>query len=615
MPSALTDGKTFRAGEQLRTLLHRQRPLFRARWIPAIFACALLYLSGVPAHAAYRVTVDAPAPLKNLLTEFLDLTRYQDRDDLNTDQLNYMLATVDDQVKKLTATEGYFSPKTTVKVDRAEGATQVYLTVEPGPRTVVTKAEVEVAGEAVTATPSQAARVKRSWRLTEGEPFRQEDWSEAKQNGLQILQQRRYPAARIDNSEALVLADRQQAELNVRYDSGPLFTLGAPEVTGAQRYPSTIIDNVNPLQPGEEYNVERLLEFQRQILKTPYYSNVVVDIDKDPANAKQTPVKVQVTEFPTQRVRGAAGYATDTGARLEGLYTHNNMFGRAWVLDAQARMEQRRQLGSLDLAMPPGDRAYVNSVHTSIERTTLEGIDLRTRRLGVRRARSTDTMDVSYSLEYYSDRLQQLDGTTLPSDVFVQPGTHQALVAGIERTWRRVDNPAFPRKGNIINAQAGVALEHLLSDDSFFRFYGRIRQYYPVGRRDLVLLRGELGAVINRGGNAGVPASLLFRAGGTESVRGYGYQSIGSVRNGTVYPTRYLATGSVEYQHWLTREWGAAVFYDVGTAIDNWSGKQFFHGVGIGARWRSPVGRVNADLAYGIQDRKIRPHLSLGVAF
>ena len=37
-------------------------------------------------------------------------------------------------------------------------------------------------------------------------------------------------------------------------------------------------------------------------------------------------------------------------------------------------------------------------------------------------------------------------------------------------------------------------------------------------------------------------------------------------------------------------QWGAAVFYDVGTATDNWPDKQIFQGVGVGARWRSPRG-------------------------
>lgn len=581
----------------------------------SLFACLLFCATSRPAAAAYRVELDAPAPLKELLAAHLDLVRYQDREDLNDDQLNFMLATAASQVARLTSTEGYFSPQTTVNVDRSRDTPVVRVRVDAGARTVVSKVDVEVSGAARERNPEQVERMRRTWRLKPGAAFRQEDWADTKQAGLQILQRRRYPAARIAGSGARIYPDLQEADLAVEYDSGPLFTLGPLHISGVERYPESIIHNVNPLRIGEEYSADRLLELQGRIQSTPYFSNVVINVDKDPAHAAQAPVNVRVTEFPTQRLRAGVGYATDTGAHLEGRYSHYNVFGRAWVLDAQTRLEQRRQLGALELAMPPDSAAYVNSAHASEERTTLEGVDLRSRRLGLRRTRNTDKRDFAYTLKYYSDQLQQLSGAALPPDTVVLPGTHRALVAGIALTRRQVDNPRFPRRGYLASLETGAALQGVLTDQTFFRVYSQLRQYHPVGKRDVAILRGELGAVITKGGNAAIPASLLFRAGGTESVRGYGYQSIGNERDGTVYPTRYLVTAGAEYQRWFLANWGAALFYDVGTASDRWAGKKFFHGIGIGARYRSPIGPINADLAYGFQGGNIRPHLSLGIVF
>ncbi len=583
--------------------------------IPLLLVCFMFCFASPPAHAAYQVELTAPAPLNDLLTEHLDLLRYRDREDIDVDQLNFMIATVADQVARLASTEGYFSPRTVVKVDRESGATTVRLTVDAGPRTKVSKVNIAVSGAAEKHSPAQVDQLLQSWTLTAGEPFRQPDWADAKQAGLHILQRNRYPTARIRDSEARVYADEQETELIVNYDSGPLFTVGEPKISGASRYPESIIRNVNPLRTGEEYSSDRLLEFQRQILRTPYFSNAVVDIDRKAAHAERAPVNVQVTEYPAQRVRAGAGYTTDTGAHLDGRYSHNNLFGRAWVLNAQTRLEQERQFGALELAMPPVSGGFVHSMHGSVERTTLEGVELHSRRIGARRARATEKRDTAYTIDHYRDRLEQLSGATLPPDIVVQPGTHQALVAGIDRTRRQVDNLVFPRKGRVVSVQAGVALKGLLSDQTFFRIYGHAREYLPIGRRDLVILHVELGAVVTKGGNAAIPASLLFRAGGTDSVRGYDFQSIGNKRNGTVYPTRFLATGSIEYQHWISERWGGAVFYDVGMATDSWNGESLFHAVGVGARWRSPVGSVRADLAYGFQGNRLRPHLSLGAAF
>ena len=579
-----------------------------------LLTLALLLAPGL-AQAAYRTVIDAPAPLKALLTEFLDLARYQERADMNDEQLNFMIATASEQVARLAATEGYFSPKTTVNLEKNAAQPVVHVTVAPGKRTVVEKLTLDISGAVTARSPAQAEELRRGWSLRSGAPFRQADWASAKQEALDVLTRRRYPGARLVDSQARVDADANAAALSASYDSGPLFSLGALRVSGTRRYPESIVRNLNPLHAGEEYSVDRLLEFQRQVLRTPYFSNVVIDIDRNPENASAAPVVVEVTEFPTQRIRGGAGYTSDTGLHVEGLYSNADMFGRAYVLDAQLRLEQRRQFGTLTLSKPPEVDGFIDSAHISTDRTTLAGVDLRSRRLGVRRARESDRTQTAYTLEYYSDRLTQLNGAMLPANTVVEPGTHQAVVLGVERTLRRVDSLVFPRDGTILSGQAGVAIKGILTDQTFFRVYGRATRYLPIAKRDVVILRAELGSVVSKGGNSAIPASLLFRAGGTDSVRGYGFQTIGNVRAGTVYPTRFLATGSAEYQHWLSEQWGAAVFYDVGTAVDSLREKFLFHAVGAGARFRSPVGTVNADLAYGFQARTIRPHLSLGVAF
>jgi len=574
-----------------------------------------LLMAAAPASAAYKVELEAPRALRELLTQHLDLMRYREREDINDDQLRFMVETASEQVVELAATEGYFSPVSTMKIDNSVEPPVVRINVEAGPRTSVSRADVRVSGPAVQQAPQQVARLVEDWPLKVGAPFRQEDWANAKEAGLRALQERRYPAASIASSNAAIQADRNEAELAVDYQSGPLFTLGGLRIKGTERYPESIIRNVNPLKPGEEYDAGRLLALQRAVQRTPYFGNIVVDVARDAADPAMAPVDVTVTEYPTQRIRSGVGYATDTGARVEGRYSHNNVFGKAWVFDGQARLEQKRQSAKLDLAMPPDGRAWVNSVNASIERSTLEGVDLRSRRAGLRRARSTDTDDYAYTLQYYRDQLTRIDGAPLPPDVITPEGNHQALVAGYSLTRRKVDNPLFPRKGYIASVELGMALQGVLTDQTFFRAYSKLRRYWPVGERDLVLVRGELGAVISKGDNAAVPASLLFRTGGTESVRGYDFQSIGNVQGSTVYPTRYLAVAGVEYQRWFNDTWAGAVFYDVGTATDTWGDKELFQGVGVGARYRSPVGPVNVDIGYGIRNSTFKPHLSLGVAF
>ena len=556
-----------------------------------------------------------PAPLRKILETYLDLSRYQSREDIGEDQLKFMLATAPAQVTDLISTEGYFTPHTEIAVQDDGQGKLVRMTVDPGPRAIVSTADIEVGGAIASEDPERAAAVRSSWSLRPGQPFRQEDWATAKDEGLQTLQKSRYAAARLVESQARIDPDQHDAGLSAQYDSGPTFTLGELQISGTRRYPAQIIRNVNPLTPGELYSAERLLSLQRQIQNTPYFSNVIVSIDDDPEHPDMTPVKVQVSEFPAQRIRTGVGYSTDTGAQVEGRYSHYNVFNRAWAFDSQIKLEQQRQYGKLELAMPPDSKSFVNSVNASQDRTTLEGVDLRSLRFGVKRARSREFYDTAYTLDYYSDQLQQENGAALPPDTVTSPGTHRALVPGFSWARRDVDNAIFPRQGHLLSLQAGFAIKGLLTDQTFTRWDARYRLYVPVGKRDLMIFRTEGGAVFTKGSSTEVPASLLFRAGGSDSVRGYDYQSIGNEKDGTVYPNKYLLTGSAEYQHWFSQQWGSAVFYDIGTTADNWNNKKFFTGTGVGVRWRSPVGVVNADLAYGVQAKQFRPHISLGIAF
>ncbi|WP_395825614.1 autotransporter assembly complex family protein [Collimonas sp.] len=591
-----------------------------AWWVPSrsdglLGLLVLAALIAAPAAtAAYRVEIEAPSDLKRILEEHLDLSRYKDRVDLSDDQLKFLIDTVGDQITQLSSTEGYFSTTTSVTVETGELKT-IHLKVDTHQRTMVSQAVIDVTGSAATDSPERVGQIKENWGLPAGQPFRQADWPKAKDDGLQALQKRRYPAAKISSSEARITPEDNDAALAVEYDSGPGFTLGPLHITGTKRYPASIIENVNPLFVGEEYSVDRLLLLQRQIQNTSYFGNVIVSINDDPAHASETPVNVQVSEFPAQRLRAGLGYATDTGAQVQGRYTNYNLFGKAWVFDAQTKIEQRRQYDSLDLSMPPDTRSFVNGINGSYDRTTLQGVDLRSLKVGLKRARSLENYDTALTLDYYRDKLQQTDGATLPPNTVVQPGQHQALVPGFAWARRAVDDSIFPRSGHIFSIQTGFALKGLLTDQTFFRADGRYKYFFPIGKRDVVILRTELGGVFTSGSSAALPASLLFRAGGNESIRGYSYDSIGNSQSGTVYPTKYLATGSAEYQHWVTQQWGGALFYDIGTATDSWVNKEIKVGTGAGIRYRSPVGTVNLDLAYGIQAKQFRPHISLGIAF
>ncbi|KVN45300.1 hypothetical protein WK57_12560 [Burkholderia ubonensis] len=571
-----------------------------------ILAGCLAALAALPAWAKYDVEIDAPRAIRKLLKSHLDIARFGKRDDVSDDQFDFLVTATPQQVRDLTATEGYFSPVVRTDVRTRDGKRSVQIAVDPGPQTVVSSVDLTFNGPVGSEDPKQEAATRFAFSLKTGEPFTQAGWDAAKGAALRQLQSRRYLGAKITASEARIDPRTQRATLAVTFDSGPTFTIGKVDVEGVRRYPEKIVTNVNPLSEGEIYDVQRITELQRQLQNTPYYASVAIDVGNDTEKPDQTPVHVKVSEYPYNSVRGGVGYATDTGPHIQGAYTYLDTFGAAWPLTVSGRLDQIQQYGQVQLSMPPGPRAWTNSVLASYTNTDVSDTRIYSARVGVQRTRTGQYIDYAYSLMFYQDRLKQ-NGAG--------PTMSRALVPQWAWTRRNVDDPLFPRSGNLIHAEAGFAIKNVLTDQSFIRGYARGQQYVPIGKRDLFVFRAELGGVFTSGSSTGVPASLLFRAGGSNSVRGYGYQSIGNSVAGSVLPTKYLTTGTAEYQHWFNRDWGAATFFDVGTATDAWGEKVFYKGVGVGARWRSPVGPINVDLAYGLRNHSVRPYLTLGVAF
>ena len=76
-----------------------------------------------------------------------------------------------------------------------------------------------------------------------------------------------------------------------------------------------------------------------------------------------------------------------------------------------------------------------------------------------------------------------------------------------------------------------------------------------------------------------------------------------------------MALISTEMMYRITPAWGAALFYDAGDAALSWRDFQWRRGVGVGARWRSPIGALNMDLARGLDQGETRLHFSVGYGF
>ncbi len=572
--------------------------------------------AGEEAKDAQKLTVTwvAPQPLRGLFEKYLPAPRAEPGE-RRTVSLRPWIRDVRRRVPEIAAAEGYFSPKLDIDFDPAprEHAT---VTVDPGPRTKVSRVDItfkgDIAGEGAE-REKRRGEIRAAWAMREGAPFRSADWEAAKTKVVESVSDEDYAAAKISASRAEVDPESAQARLAVEIDSGPPFTIGDVAISGIDAYSEAVVRRLVDLERGERYRRARLDDLQRLIQTGPWFSSVVVDIERDPMKPNLVPVRIAVTERPQTEVGVALGYGTDDGARAEAAYRYRNLFHRGLDVQSSARAAQEQQIGYVDVYLPPGlwaarkggDIPFTDSVGVLAEHNTIQNLAFSRFAVAGYRHWKLDRYEFRAGLSYQIERSYP-EGS--------EPAIKRALAPIVAVTWRTVDNLYDPRRGGVLNVQVAAGAKSLASGDDFLKLYGQYQHWIPLSANDQLLLRTEIGETFAPSRDH-LPEDFLYRAGGSRSNRGYAFQSLGVQEGNAVVGGRFLATGTAEYVHWLNEKYGAALFVDVGEATDTPREWDALRSYGVGARYKTPAGPLALDLAYADRDRKFRIAFSVTVAF
>ncbi len=608
---------------------HRLRPLPRLfLGLGALLVATSLHAQGID----YQVRIDAPRQIENMLEDNLDLMRWRGNPKVDMEQLQRLVKEAPEQAKSFIATEGYYSPKISAGLETGGSRPVARIIVDLGEPTVVGEVDLVLQGFAPLdkgAAPFDAAALRSRWTLPVGARFRQSDWEGAKKGLLREVAQTRFPRAQLVETSATVDPEARRALLHVVIDSGPEMRFGELRIRGLTRYPREVITNLNKINPGDMYSEAALQALQSRLQDTGYFASVEVSADmravlneelrelregdddpdgdattpNPPTGPTVLPVLVRVTENLRKNVEVGVGFSTDTGGRLQASYDDLNVLGKRMKSDLI--YEQKRQTARVDFYWPTTPTGYNDSVGAGVERNDVRGEITTLATVAARRAWGSPLLERSLTLEALVEK----------REVPPNPATTtRSLPLTYSMTRRKLDSLIQPTNGYVFQGQLGGALLPILTDEKFLRLYLRGLVYKPLGPSGTLILRGEFGAVAAKD-KIGVPSTFLFRAGGDQSVRGYGYRELGVRENGAIVGGKYMATASAEYQYWFRPPWGVAVFYDVGNAADKVGDLQPKSGFGVGARWRSPVGPINVDVAYGHAVKKARLHFSLGFTF
>ncbi|NLY28506.1 MAG: BamA/TamA family outer membrane protein [Alcaligenaceae bacterium] len=578
-------------------------------------------LSGSPALAERPdVVIDpggvAPAALKSIVAAVESITRLAE--DQDAGEVSRLRRRAYDATLSALQTQGYFEPTVTLEVTEDIGGEAWDIIIEPGERTKVGQVDITFQGQITDAAFAPRTEALRAgWSLKPDDLFINAHWSDAKTDLLDNVNRKDFYFARYALTQAVVHPDQARADLTLQVDSGPRVTLGPMVTEGLVRVPSSLIERYVRYAPGDPYDQDLLDDWQQALQSTTFFRGAFVTLDSAPAvrqnqpdGSVALPVHVRVSEAAARRAVGSLGADSDNGIRLEGLYRQNVVMGLPVALETGASIDSNIQRAFFDIHLPPTLSGYKDSFGLLAEHSDIEGLDNRRYGAGwTRRQERKGAGDSRVEYETLWTLVVAHDRTRISG----APGFKVPTAIGTWQWLRRDVNDKYdPREGYLLDfgLGAGVTLD---TGQPFYRSSLRAQHWWSIGSRDVLTVRGEVGKMWSKTDR--VPTTFGYRTGGSRSIRGYKYQSIGINTGDAVVGAPTLAVASIEYTHYVTEQIGVNFFIDAGDAAETFRGMDIALGYGMGVGMRTPAGPFFIDLAYGQRDKRLRLHFSLGIAF
>lgn len=388
-----------------------------------------------------------------------------------------------------------------------------------------------------------------------------------------------------------------------RYDMGPITF----EQTPKRIIRDSLLERLVYWEQGSYYHQRKLDTFRESLARLDYFASIDIEPQPDQAVDGQVPVKVTLTPAKRSIYTAGLSYGTDSGAGVRLGVERRYLNDRGHKALAQVDYAQRRKTATLQYRIPAFawlDGWYTFSLQGTDEQT--DYIDSRRVELVASRSgKINQHWTATASLHGLRERWAYADEDDNDPTTPVDYRSATFLYPSLRAEYVDADDRLYPRNGISATGMLRGGIEGAGSDANFLQAHLTARWYKGLGARSRLITRGELGHTFTDA-LVDLPPSLRFYAGGDRSVRGYEWREVGPRipaipgRKAFALGAKNVITGSVEYEQYFNDSWGGAVFVDSGSAFDD--SPDMRTGVGVGVRWRSPVGPLRVDIARGLDN-------------
>lgn len=433
--------------------------------------------------------------------------------------------------------------------------------------------------------------------------------------------------------------DHTLVDLTIEVLEGPRQLVDRIIVRGNERTRSEVIRRTLDLQHGEPISEVRLLETERNLYRLGIFSRVDVDLVRAGLDATERDLLIRVQEGLPRTLTYGIGW--DSEEHLRGIvgFTDNNVLGRAYSLRTDLRWSQEGDQRFRFIFNQP----YLFEQPISLTTTLFYQSEARsnrpfeaTRGARVEAVRVFTDRRVSLGLDY---RIVELDLDPAAAANTIELVDQKYRVNDLVPSffWDRRNDPITPTRGWSSLLQLQYAFPSSLTDTELLKVFAQQTQYLDLGRPGVVAASLRVGGIepfstlvpTPKDPLAGfpsrdVPIGERFFAGGDTTHRAYGRDELGIRGQSLLLASNqkdYIPVGgdgllllNLEYRFPVFDGFGGTIFFDSGNVWPDWRSIRLGgvkNGVGLGARYLSPIGPIRAGIGWKLDREPGEPAYEL----
>ncbi len=470
--------------------------------------------------------------------------------------------------------------------------------------------------------------------LKVGDPIEADRIQGAEANVSVKLPENGYPFAQVGQRDILLDETSFTGAYTLPVDTGPRASFGGLRTEGDTVFDVDHIAVLSRFERGELYDSRMVDDLRQALVATSLFSTVSVEPERTgetaPDGTEYVTMLVRQTAGPPRTLAGEAGFSTGQGFRLEGSWTHRNLFPPEGALIASAIAGTQEQgLGVTFRKSNWKQRDRTLQLRASANRQDYEAYEAFT---GVLSGRvSYDSTPIWQKRFTYSYGVELIGTNEDRYDFDLADRVRDTYFVGAIPLFA-----GFDTSDNLLNPTSGYRLKLNLSPEAaindgtrpYVRAIVEGTAYYPVTDSLVIAGRARAGTIQGIERDALAP-SRRFYAGGGGSVRGFGFQQLGPQtpevnEDGDPAPRPIGGRSFNEFSleaRYRFGNFGIVPFIDAGNVYESEfldaSGLRF--GAGIGGRFYTNFGPFRIDVATPIGRREGEPrialYLSIGQAF